>query len=253
LTFIAIQATYLFGGQTNVGAHGLTYAEYARKGFLELIVVASISLLIIWSRKNLILQNSRQALLCKILSLTLAAEVLVILASAFTRLSLYEQAYGFTTFRFYSYAFIIWLTAILILLFYIIATGKKENLFAFYGFLSIIVGLAIINIINPDAIIARNNIERFGKTPNLSIDICYLSNLSADAMPEVIKALELSHHKRASGLLARSLNNRLNYYSKDWQSYNLSRENAKKIIIEHRAAISQGDSYIGNCENSMRD
>ena len=44
--FVGIQFKYFFGGQTNIHIDGFTFAEYARKGFSELVIVAVISLLI---------------------------------------------------------------------------------------------------------------------------------------------------------------------------------------------------------------
>ena len=43
LLFVIIQFQYFFGGQTNIGVEGYTYAEYARKGFGELVAVAVFS------------------------------------------------------------------------------------------------------------------------------------------------------------------------------------------------------------------
>jgi hypothetical protein len=48
LIFILVQMTYLFGGEKNIIVHGFTYAQYARRGFFELITVAVISFLIIF-------------------------------------------------------------------------------------------------------------------------------------------------------------------------------------------------------------
>src|SRR3989344_985306 len=47
LIFIILQLTYLFGGDSNITLQGFTYAEYARKGFFELIAVSVISLLLL--------------------------------------------------------------------------------------------------------------------------------------------------------------------------------------------------------------
>ena len=45
LAFVAVQFRYLFGGAELVrGADGLSYAEYARRGFFELVAVAALSL-----------------------------------------------------------------------------------------------------------------------------------------------------------------------------------------------------------------
>jgi len=41
---VILQVQYLFGAQSNITAQGYTYAEYARRGFFELVVVAVLSL-----------------------------------------------------------------------------------------------------------------------------------------------------------------------------------------------------------------
>lgn len=57
LIFIAIQVTYLFGGTANVVGGDFTYAEYARKGFFELVAVAGLSLLLIFVTERLLLRE----------------------------------------------------------------------------------------------------------------------------------------------------------------------------------------------------
>jgi hypothetical protein len=42
--FVIIQFRYLFGAQSNITFEGFTYAEYARRGFVELLVTAIITL-----------------------------------------------------------------------------------------------------------------------------------------------------------------------------------------------------------------
>ena len=46
LAFVSIQFQYFFGGETMISIHGYTYAEYARRGFGELVTVAVFSLLL---------------------------------------------------------------------------------------------------------------------------------------------------------------------------------------------------------------
>ena len=45
--FVVIQFQYFFGGQTNIHIDGYTYAEYARRGFGELVTVAFFALLML--------------------------------------------------------------------------------------------------------------------------------------------------------------------------------------------------------------
>ena len=171
-------------------------------------------------------------------------QVILIMASALTRLSLYEEAYGFTTLRLYSHAFIILLAVIFCLLLYKIYKDKRENTFAFRVFISIILFLTIMNFLNPDAFIARRNIERFAITGKL--DIYYLSRLSSDAIPDTIKVLNISNEDLRKGF-ARELYLRANngdsvYFSK-WQSLNISRMKADRILNSKMSEIEQYKDY----------
>ena len=230
--FILVQLTYLFAGESNISAQGFTYAEYARRGFFELIAVSIVSLLLLWStEKYIVKKETNHALGFKILSTALVVQVILIMASAFTRLSLYEEAYGFTTLRLYSHAFIILLAVVFCLLLYKIYKDRRENTFAFRVFVSIALFLAVMNFLNPDTFIARRNIERFAATGQL--DIFYLSRLSSDAIPETIKVLDISNEDLRNGfareLYSRAHNGDSFYFSK-WQSLNLSRMKADKIL-----------------------
>ncbi len=105
--FILIQLTYLFGGEGNIVSKGLTYAEYARKGFFELITVAIISfLLLLTTEKYTAKKDTEHTLMFKLLSSALILQVILIMVSAYKRLLLYEEAYGLTTLRLYSHIFI---------------------------------------------------------------------------------------------------------------------------------------------------
>jgi len=230
--FILVQLTYLFGGESNISVQGFTYAEYARRGFFELIAVAVISLfLLLTTEKYVIKKETEHALGFKILSTVLIIQVVLIMASAFTRLSLYEEAYGFTTLRLYSHTFIILLAIIFCLLLYKIHKDKRENTFAFRVFLSLALFLAVMNFLNPDAFIAQRNIERFASTGKL--DIYYLSRLSDDAIPDIIKVLNIPDEdlrkKFASELYWRMKDSDSRNFS-PWQSLNISRLRANKIL-----------------------
>ena len=230
--FILVQLTYLFGGESNIFAQGFTYAEYARRGFFELIAVAIISLLLLLTaEKYVIKKDTNHALGFKILSTLLVVQVILIMASAFTRLSLYEQAYGFTTLRLYSHAFIILLAIVFCLLLYKICKDKREETFPFRVFILIALFLAVMNFLNPDKFIARRNIERFTATGKL--DIYYLSRLSSDAIPDTIKILNISNEDLRKGfareLYWRAQNGDSAYFSK-WQSLNIPRMRADAIL-----------------------
>lgn len=236
--------TYLFGGEGNIVSQGFTYAEYARKGFFELIAVAIISfLLLLATEKYTAKKDTKHFLIFQILGTALILEVILIMVSAFMRLLLYEQAYGFTTLRLYSHAFIIFLGIIFILLLYKIFIDNRENVFVFQVFLSIIVFLATMNVLNPDLFIARRNIERFATTGKL--DIYYLTSLSDDAIPETVKILDTSHEDLRK-TFARELYQHMQHNSSflsQWQSWNISRTNANNILKPKINELEQYKDY----------
>ncbi len=243
--FILVQLAYLFGGESNISSQGFTYAAYARKGFFELIAVAVISFLLIWgTEKYIAKKNTGHSLLFKALSSALIIQVILIMSSAYKRLFLYEEAYGFTTLRFYSHAFIVLLAVVFCLLLYKIYKDKRENAFAFQIFISSMLFLTIMNVLNPDAFIARRNMERFAAIGKL--DVLYLSRLSDDAIPESIRILDISNEdvkkSFAHELYARTHAADLRFFPK-WQSLNMSRLNAKKILASKMEELEQSKDY----------
>lgn len=216
--FLLLQIVYLFGGVENVTSQGFTYAEYARKGFFELIIVALVSFIVLWIAEHSVTKKEgmHHSVVFKFFSGSLVLQVLVIMASASMRLSLYEDAYGFTTLRLYSHAFIILLSCIFLILLYKIFIDTRENTFVFRLFLADCAFLLVMNLLNPDAFIARMNIKQFENDP-AKLDIEYVRTLSDDALPVTLDLLV-------------SNNEVVSYEITPWQSTNLSRVRAKEMI-----------------------
>jgi hypothetical protein len=191
LAFVVIQFAYLFGGERNIAGGGavaiesFTYAQYARRGFFELVTVAVLTLGLLLSLERLTrLESPADRTRFKALGTGLMACVLVILASAFQRLSLYEAAYGYTELRLYSHAFMLMLGAVCG--WFIVTLWVRPDRFAI-GVVVCALGLVIgLDLVNPDAFIARQNLARYAATGD--IDLAYLSRLSADAVPVLVEA-----------------------------------------------------------------
>jgi hypothetical protein len=182
-----------------------------------------------------------------VLSSLLVAEVIVIMVSAFMRLLLYEDAYGFTTLRLYSHVFIIFLTIVFGLLLYKVLKNGKDSSLSLGVFLSVILFLVGMNILNPDAFIAQKNIQRFNDGKKL--DVYYLTTLSDDAVPVTIKMLDISDE---------SVKGEFAYYmywkmqgripSNNWQSFNVSHKRAKEIIAPKMEILEGYKEYIEEFE-----
>ena len=113
-----VQLTVLFGGHRHVlETAGLTYAEYARSGFGQLVVVTLLTLSVVaatvrWAPRH---RPGRNASRCGPLLGVLCALTLVIVVSALYRLHLYEEAFGFTRLRLFMNAFESWLGVLVVL------------------------------------------------------------------------------------------------------------------------------------------
>lgn len=185
--FMLIQGAYFFGGMDTLNRTGLTFAEYARRGFFELLAVACLTLALLWCLALLLKRVSgQQQRAFHIASGVMVVLVIGILGSAFQRMLLYEQAYGFTELRVYTHTFMLWL--VLVLLLSMVALLRDQPaLFVKSGLISALVYLALLNLANPEALIVRSNIARYQQLGKL--DAYYLASLSADATPDLVQSL----------------------------------------------------------------
>ena len=232
LIFIGFQITYLFGGETNIINAGFTYAEYARRGFWELLWVAVISMLVLLASEKYAGVESKKDKRFMIPALILISEVMIVIVSAFKRLSLYIDAYGMTELRFYVAGFIMLLIVLFVLLAVKFVKAKQEEFFTFGTLLSVATFLVVVNIINPHAFIIKSNIEQFNQKGK--VDASYAGGLSADSISgkiELYNKLEGNDKQLIKDLLLKQ-KERLEKHSTDWRSYNYSRNKALKLLQE---------------------
>ena len=179
--FLAAQAAAFFGGHDYVRqVTGLTYADYVHQGFAQLTIATVLTLLVVWaaSRKAADTPADRWWLRGSLGALCLLT--LVVVGSALHRMDLYQDAYGFTRLRLLVDLFEGWLGLLVVgvLVAGIRLNGRWLPRMALLSGAALLLGLAIAN---PDAWIARHNIERYEATGKL--DWYYLQGLSADATP----------------------------------------------------------------------
>lgn len=237
LFFVIIQAAYLFGGESNITSQGYTYSEYARRGFFELLAVSMLTMgLIVGARLTHKPENPRQEQVFQGLSIGLILMTLVMLVSAHRRLSLYEDAYGYTHLRVVSHVFIVWLGMLFLIL---IADLLKVYPQLFWmGGAAVAVGFWVsLNIMNLDALIAERNIERYTRTDKL--DTVYLFSLSDDAIPAMIQLLDDDNKRgQTSAELGYRLYQLDRYHeSRGFAGYNFSKERAWRVLDERRADL----------------
>lgn len=238
LAFVAVQLTVLFGGHDRVlETAGLTYAEYAREGFWELIAAASLTLAVVGGAA-LVAETTRRAhrLLLRGLLGVLCALTVVVLASAVHRLVLYEDAYGLTRLRLFAVAFALWLGGLFALL---VAAGLLRPLrrrLADAAVAGTALALLVFSFANPDRLIAERNVDHWRDTGR--VDTLYLSQLSADAapalaeLPAVFRVLDDLRERLAE--------------PDPLSSFNVSRQRARDIVGPGSGSSSSSRSASAN-------
>lgn len=184
--FLILQVVYLFVRVPSQTGNGVTYAEYARRGFGELCVVVTIVAAVILFAERLQRNGNaqRSAALAKLELGSLIAAALVLL-SALRRVILYEQAYGYTVARVQATAYIVFIAGFLILLGVQLfrgeitpALGRRAAALAFVIVLTLLYW-------NDQAWIMNRNIDRIRETGKF--DAAYAANLSGDALPTIAR------------------------------------------------------------------
>ena len=238
--FVVVQFQYFFGGQANISVQGYTYAEYARRGFGELLAVAFFSLLMIMVFGTVSRRETRmQQRLFSALSVIIVALVSVMLVSAFRRLNLYEMAYGFSTLRAYVHVSLIWI-GLLLAAVVVLELLRRERLFASAALMAAL-GFAIsLSALNVDGFIVRQNVMRAsGGEP---LDAPYLVSLSTDADPVLVELFAAApgstDTREAVGAVLACRAAGAERRPTDWRAFTFSRWRSNAAIMRIQAGLS---------------
>jgi hypothetical protein len=184
--FVVLQVSYLFRSPPAAVGSGITFAEYARRGFAELSVavtlVGAVLLVLHATRRKEPDTGGKLSFVNLELAALIALEI--VLVSAFRRVVLYEQAYGFTTDRLFAQAYMIGVGLVLVALGLEIWRGSISIAF---GRRAAVIGLAILTLLlfwNYEAWIINRNIDRAAQSGKF--DFSYARNLSPDGASTLI-------------------------------------------------------------------
>ncbi|MDQ1288052.1 MAG: hypothetical protein QG622_1617 [Actinomycetota bacterium] len=217
-TFLAVQTAVLFGAYPDELVSGdATPAERAREGFGQLVVLTLVvAALLTWAAR-VAADAVRDRRLLATAGGALGVLVLVVVASALRRLWLYEQAFGWTVMRLDAGVFEVWLALV------IAGTGlawvlRRTTVMARVVPVSAGIGLLLLALAGPDALVASWNVDRWQRTGK--IDVQYLGALSDDAVPALKR---LPEPLRTCVLAGRSA-------TAPWYAANVSRLRARNVL-----------------------
>ncbi len=235
--FSWIQIRYLFLNSAGLEALGISYQTYAHQGFYQLMVVAALVFTTLW------LLGADQATPSpdatadtptapidtllhrqdKGIAMVLLIEIAILLVSAMTRVWLFATELEWAPRRFFAFeGMIFFLVMLLIFTAHLFIKHFTRQHFLICFTVLFTLNLGLLNLINPDQIIARQNVNRYvveGGQEN-ELDFDYSAYVSADGVTE---GLLLFDHARTPAEKTRAAT-RLYDAWQDLQHYHLLRE-----------------------------
>jgi len=182
VAFVLVQAVTLLGDPDRVLPSGVTYAEYARQGFAQLVVATALTLVVVGvAARRAPRADARDRLVTRVALGVLCVATLGVVASALRRLDLYVDVFGLTRLRLFVAVAEVAMAAVLVL---VLVAGARGSGRWFPRAAVWVAGTAVLGLalINPDAVILRHNLST---QPSSTIDLVYLQGLSDDAAPAI--------------------------------------------------------------------
>jgi hypothetical protein len=227
LSFVLVQLPYLFGAAPAEMKH----ADYARRGFFELVTVAGLVLpLLLGLHAAMRRGDPRHERVFRWLAGVQVALLFVIMASALHRMRLYQNAYGLTELRVYTTVFMFWLAAVFAWFCATVLRGRRDR-FVFGALVMAAEALVLLHAADPDARIVRTNAARV--VAERPFDVRYAAGLSADAVPALLAALPRAPLKERCTAGARILRRWGSDVDSDWRSWSVSRARARRAVREY--------------------
>ncbi|MEL6149588.1 MAG: DUF4173 domain-containing protein [Chloroflexota bacterium] len=224
----------------------LTYADVARRGFFELVIVSVmvITLLLVMDAIT-IRRNPTQDLTVRGLSVVTVVLTVVLLVFAWLRINSYIDVYGYTHRRVWVQVFMPWMVvlfaALLLHLFHV-----RRNVFSTGALLVVIGYLVTMNLLNINMFVGRHNVDRYLSGEH-ELDLCYLLDLSADAAPQLIRLAEETDDAAIQFAVGRNLTNtqqRLNRPAYDSVfAYNVSATRVRRLLANRKPQL---ETYLAN-------
>jgi len=237
--FVAVQLRHLFGGADVVSiTPGLTFADYARRGFFELVAVTALAvpLLLVVNASLARSESARRTF--RWLAAPMVALLLAVVLSALRRMQLYQAEFGLTLQRVVATALILWVAVVLVLFAATVLRGRARG-FAWRALLSGAAALLVLNAANPEVLVVRTNVRRAGE--GRALDVRYLARLSADAAPALYAALPRLVPADACAMtvaLRRALPAAASARDQGWQSWSVAAHRAR--VVARRVAMTGG-------------
>ncbi|QCC77155.1 DUF4153 domain-containing protein [Nocardioides daphniae] len=185
--FVVTQVVVVLGGDAYVQRTvGLTYAEYARQGFFQMVLATALALVVVWAASRRAGRTPLDRRWLRGTTGVLCLLVLGVVATALGRLSVYQDAYGYTVPRVLAYSVEGWLGLVVLSVVVLGLLGRT----AWVPRVALVTGAAIVvglGWFDTSGWVAGRNIDRYEATGKLDLE--YLGALGDGALPVVVDRL----------------------------------------------------------------
>jgi len=184
--FVVAQFVALLGGGHHVlVTHDLTYAQYARSGFFQLLACAGITLLVLLGVRACT-EPARRILM--VLCGTTVVLTLAVVVVAIRRLQLYEAAFGLTLLRLACLVAAAWIGVVFVLLGVSLPErGLRRRWLPAAVVLSGVLFVGLWGFSNPASVVAQTNLSRAEQ--GRPFDVTQAAGLGPDALPTLAAGL----------------------------------------------------------------
>lgn len=195
--WIGLQIRTMFGGTSYIAATaGVTVADYARRGFFELIVIAGIVLAVLLVADDVLeREDGAQRRSFRTWGQLLVALVGAVLISAVMRLALYLDYFGLTDDRVLALAVLVWVALVLLWFSMSVLRGLRTR-FAPGVLVISACWLGALNLANPERWVVEMNLRR--AEAGMDFDVAYHAMLSADALTTLLRDADRLGAERAA-------------------------------------------------------
>ncbi len=235
LCFVAVQLkTFFWGAGFIKQTTGMSFAQYARQGFFQLVSVSALALPLLLALSAFVQSASaKQQATFRWSCAVMVSLLVLIMSSAFYRMGLYVSANGLTELRVYSTSFMVWLAIVFVVFSFTVLRGKPGR----FVFLSLTSGLAaalVLMFSNPGRMIAEYNVGLLVKGG--FFDPSYQTVLGADAAPSLIRALPYLKSEPRQ-MVSHWLQTGYAKGDSDWRGFNWSRSQAHAAVRHSRGLL----------------
>jgi hypothetical protein len=159
IVFIACQLPYFFSAFAGSRPEGwLSFSAYARQGFFELCRLSAVNLFLLAAANILSRKPRSESLVLKVFNIVLALITLLLIATAFSKMALYIDAFGLTILRILPCVFMVFLAVVCV------AVVMLQKLHFSIVRVALITGAVLFTALclaDADTLVVRYNTDRY--------------------------------------------------------------------------------------------